>query len=250
MLEPFQTTVWLWKCFSYLLVVCSWYTICRLSHKLFKSAPQNTSFSTIAFFLFGIQLSQGVVKSELRNLITNFIFICFLISTFFLTSNYIANIKASFLATGSALRIESLEDAMADKNLQIIIAKGTNIENLILNATGSVFREAKQRMIAHPDNFIEYNNIQSGCLDRVRDNNNMACIEIRSLFVQYIADNPGHQLYISKQSVTSGMGYMVVKKGFKYIKIFNEEISTLMETGRYNYNIKVTMSLATAILDS
>ena len=191
------------------------------------SSPGNTSFSRIVFFLFGIQLSQGVSKSELRNSLTNFIFICFLISTFFLTSNYNANIKTSFLATGSALRIESLEGAMADKNLQIIIAKGTNIENLIMNATGSIFREAKQRMIAHPDNFIEYNNIQSGCLDRVRDNNKMACIEIRSLFVQYIADNPGHQLYISKQSVTSGMGYMVVKKGFKYKTLFNKEIAAL-----------------------
>ena len=232
MLEPFQTTVWLWRCFSYLLVVCCWYTIIGLSHKLFKSSAENTSFSTIAFFLFGIQLSQGVPKSELRNFITNLIFICFLISTFFLTSNYIANIKASFLATGTSLRIESLEEAMVDKNLQIIIVKGTNLENLIMSPTGSVYTEAKQRMIAHPDNFIEYNNIQRDCFDRVRDDNNMACIDTGSLIRKYIADNPGHQLYISKQSVTSGMEYMVVKKGFKYKKIFNKEIAALMETGR------------------
>ena len=183
--------------------------------------------------MFGIQVSQGVPKSEQRNLLTNFIFICFLISTFFLTSSYIANIKASFLATESALRIESLNEAIADKNLQIIITKGTNAENLIMNPTGRVFKETKQRMIAHPDNFIEYNNIQSDCFDRVRDDNNMACIEMGGLITEYIADNPGHQLYISKQSVTSGMVYMVVKKGFKYKKLFNKEIAALMETGRY-----------------
>ena len=102
-----------------------------------------------------------------------------------------------------------------------------------MNPTGRVFRETKQRMIAHPDNFIEYNNIQSDCFDRVRDDNNMACIEMGGLIAEYIADNPGHQLYISKQSVTSGMVYMVVKKGFKYKKLFNKEIAALMETGRY-----------------
>ena len=149
-LDPFQTSVWLWRGFSYLMVVCSWYrpTIRRLSSKIFQSSCDNINVSTIAFFIFGIQVSQGVPKSELRNALTNFIFICLLISTFLLTSNYIANIKASYLATESSHRFESLEEAMADENMLIIVGKGTNLETLITNSSSSIYKEVATRLKA------------------------------------------------------------------------------------------------------
>ena len=232
-LDPFQTSVWLWRCFSYLMVVCTWYTIRRLSSKIFQSSCDNINVSTIAFFIFGLQVSQGVPKSELRNTLTNFIFIWLLISTFFLTSNYIANIKASYLASESSRRIESLEEAMADENMQIIIGKGTNLETLITNGSSSIYKEVATRLKAHPSNLIDVRYLESDCFDRVRDNDKMACIVIKSKMTKYIAQNPGHQLYMSKQSVTSGMTHMVMKKGFRYNDVFNKEIKALIETGKY-----------------
>ena len=61
----------------------------------------------------------------------------------------------------------------------------------------------------------------------------MACIVIKSKMTKYIAQNPGQQLYMSKQSVTSGMTHMVMKKGFRYNDVFNKEIKALIETGKY-----------------
>ena len=232
-LDPFQTSVWLWRGFSYLMVVCSWYIIRRLSSKIFQSSCDNINVSTIAFFIFGIQVSQGVPKSELRNSLTNFTFICLLISTFLLTSNYIANIKASYIATESSHRFESLEEAMADENMQIIVGKGTNLETLITNSSSSIYIEVAKRIKTHPNNLIDPHYMRRDCYDRVRDNDNMACIATKSRLTKYISQNPGQQLYMSKQSVTSGMTHMVMKKGFMYKDVFNKEIKTLIETGEY-----------------
>ena len=107
-----------------------------------------SGFTTIAFYIFGIQILHGVAKSELRNSPTNFIFIWFLIFTFFLTSNYVANIKASFLATESSHRVESLEEAMANKNMnmQVIVGIKTNLETLTTNNSSSIYIEVAKRL--------------------------------------------------------------------------------------------------------
>ena len=161
-------------------------------------------------------------------------------STFFLTSTYVANIKASYLTTNSAHRVESLAEAMADPKMQLLIGKGTNIETFLTKGTSELYKEVAIRMKLHPENLFNASNIEAKCLDRVRDNDNsnynIACVLLQNRIQRYIDQNPHHQLYMAEQSLTVGLGHMVMRKDFPHKEVFNDEITNLKEVGRPKYN--------------
>ena len=161
-------------------------------------------------------------------------------STFFLTSTYVANIKASYLTTNSAHRVESLAEAMADPKMQLLIGKGTNIETFLTKGTSELYKEVVIRMKLHPENLFNASNIEAKCLDRVRDNDNsnynIACVLLQNRIQRYIDQNPHHQLYMAEQSLTVGLGHMVMRNDFPHKEVFNDEITNLKEVGRPKYN--------------
>ena len=227
-MEPFKASVWLWRIITYVLVVSFWCLIMQLS-----TNKRDATFTDVAFSVLGLQLSQGVPNNVLTNPISNIIFISSIISTFFLTSHYLSNIKASYLIIKTPGKIESLAEAMKDPSIQLIIGRGTHLKSLIDNGTNEVLKEAARRIKNHPENLVEGLTNIPKCLDRVRDQDNMACFSTQSMIKKYIAQNQGHSLYYTKESVTSGLGHWVMRKDFKYKQVFNKEIEKLMEIGKF-----------------
>ena len=232
MLEPFSVPVWIWNCIRYALVVGSWYLISKLSYNMRKSNYKITNVTDVALLVFGLQVSQSTHKTVFKSLSISIIFTFCLISSFFLTSTYIANIKASYLVTKPSSKIESLDVAMADQKMQLIIGKGTNMETMVTTGASDVFKEAAKRIRKHPENLINQRKVESDCLDRVRYNDNMACATIRSRIIRYIARYPNDKLYLTKNSVTSGLVHMVLKKGFRHKNAFNDGIASLWQMGK------------------
>ena len=228
MLAPLDLSVWLWRCFSCFVVVSSCYFINKASTRGII-----TEFTCIDFALsvFGLQMSQGMPKGIFKNTHINVLLVFLLVATFFQTSNYLCNIKAIFINTKTSARIESLAEAMKDPNVQLIIGKGTHLESLLNNGNSNVLKEAFKRVKMHPENLIDRRHARSQCLDRVRDFDNMACLSLQSIIVEYISLNRGHGLYYTKESVTSALGHWVIRKDFRYKALFNKEIAKLIETG-------------------
>ena len=238
MLQPFDIAVWLWRCLTYVLLVCSLYVISRVSINIFSDHLIDVSFRDVAISIFGLQLSQGMSTHAFKNFSSSIICFLILMSTFFLTSTYVANIKASYLTTKSAQRIESLAEAMADPKMQLLVGKGTNIEALLTKGTSELYKEVARRIKSQPENLYNVSDVEVTCFDRVRDsgnsNHNLACVSNQNRIQRYIDQNPEHQLYIAERPVTVGLGHMVMRKDFQYKDVFNNEIMKLKEVGKYD----------------
>ena len=238
MLQPFDIAVWLWRCLTYVLLVCSLYVISRVSVNIFSYHLSDVSFKDVAISILGLQLSQGMSNHVFKNFSSSIIYFLIFGSTFFLTSTYVANIKASYLTTKFAQRIESLAEAMADPKMQLLIGKGSNIEAFLTKGTSELYKEVARRMKLHPENLFNSSNIDAKCFDRVRDNDNsnhnLACVSVQNCVQRYIDQNPDHQLYMAEQSLTVGLGHMVMRKDFQHKEVFNNEITNLKEVGKYD----------------
>ena len=226
--RPFEYEVWLYRI---VIFVCFTISVLFISRWSFSNQSQTPAVQLV-LHIFSGQFIQGMDDSIIRKSYhLQFAFIGWLIGSFFLAVAYTSNLAAIFCVEKQPMRAESLVDALAVPEFELIIGKDSYEQDMFADGKTQVYREVWKRITASEDNMMTDDDLLNRGYETVARDDHMGLIftEIESIIRLSLKKN--QQLYIAKEPLTTIYSHFIWRKSFPYANVFNREIQRLTETG-------------------
>ena len=141
------------------------------------------------------------------------------------------SIQAIFLVTREARRLDNLEEALENVEMQFIVPRDTFLESLLKSSNNGVYHDTWRRVKQYPHSLLDANDILTFGYDRVQTESNVAVFTERSAAKKYMAEHHEADLYVTRSSIYNSLSYLIYRKSFPYAELFNSEIVKLKESG-------------------